>query len=113
MTSIWKKETRFSPEDCIFYNFGYEKPTPFAQISFDLESEISFSLKVKGIGAPNTCSLVLIAGKYLDKLDEVMEKVDQIVKSTESVPIAVYLFKAYKDQEVKLYDHKRCNNSIL
>ena len=39
-----------------------------------------------------------------------MEKVDQIVKSTESVPIAVYLFKTYEDQELKLQSHKRCDD---
>ena len=91
----------------MFYSFGYDKEIPFTKISLDFKTNITISLKTQEIVAPDKCSLVLVAGKYLDQLDEVMGKVDQITKSTGSVPMAVYLFKSYKGQEVHLHTHKR------
>ena len=76
-------------------------------MSCDIKMDISISLKTQRIGAPNACSLVLVAGKFLDQLDEVMGKVDQITKSTGTVPIAVYLFRSSNGQEVQLQTHRR------
>ena len=107
LTTKWKRGKLFSLEDCTFFNFGYDKPTPFAQIRYDTKTDISLSLYIKGMAASNTCSLVLVAGKYLDNLDKIMEKVDQITKSTGRVPIGVYLFRSYKGQDIKLHNHQR------
>ena len=56
--------------------------------------------------APNLCSFALVAGKYLDHLDEVLRKVDELAESTDNIPIAVYLFREYNNQELKI------NNSL-
>ena len=72
----------------------------------DLSGDSSLSLKTGGMEAPNLCSFALVAGKYLDHLDEVLRKVDELAESTDNIPIAVYLFREYNNQELKI------NNSL-
>ena len=84
----------------MFYSFGYDKDIPFTKISLDFKTDIRISLKSQGIAAPDKCSLVLVAGSYLNHMDEVLKKVDDIAESTDGVPIAVYLFRNAQYEQI-------------
>ena len=64
----------------------------------DLSSDFKVSLKTKGVEAPNLCSLVFVAGRYVEQLKEVMKIVDGVTKATDNVPKAVYLFRNLDDK---------------
>ena len=100
LTTSWKQGHKFLLENCIVYNFGFEKEIPLTQISMDLSSDFKVSLKTKGIEAPNLCSLVFVAGRYVERLNEVVKIVDGVTKATDNVPKAVYLFRNLDDKTI-------------
>ena len=67
----------------------------------------SISLDTHGIEAPNLCSAVLIAGKYHDEVDEVMNVVNHIAEGTNNVPIAAFLFRTHEHQKININNHLR------
>ena len=103
----WRKGYPIDVDHCIFYNFGYEKEFPLAKIDLNTKSAFSLVLNTHGIEAPNACSAVLIAGKYLDRVDEVMRMVDQIGEETNNVPIAVFIFRTHETQKVNINNQLR------
>ena len=44
-TSIWKEGPKSSLKDCIFFNFGYDKPVEFAQMSNGNKGDITMRVK--------------------------------------------------------------------
>ena len=44
-----------------------------------------------GLNSPNNCSIVVIGGKYLEQVDEVMRMVDKITEDIAWMPSAVFL----------------------
>ena len=91
----------------MFYSFGYDKEIPFTKISLDFKTNIKISLKSQGIAAPGKCTLVFVAGKYLQHMDEVLKKVDEVVESTDGIPIAVFMFRNYQYQEIEINNKLR------
>ena len=94
----------------MFINFGYEKDFPYPQISLDLKEEVGMSSTTQGLEGPNLCSAVLIAGKYLDHLDEVMLFMKNVTIQTLSVPFAVFLFTQSSEDPSMIFSHE--NRSI-
>ena len=92
LTSLWRKGIDFHIDDCLFYNFGYDKEFPYAKIDLSLEDNIDISIKTNGMEAPSGYSIVLIAGKYVKQVDQVMKRVDDIAEQTEFVPLAAFVF---------------------
>ena len=85
-------------ESCFILNFGFNDELPYPQIMPDLDS-IS-PLLVPGTGnlngdwgmnLPSACSVVIISGKYLDIIDQVMKKIDDITEEIAHMPLAVFL----------------------
>ena len=103
--SHWRTDYVQSLEECLFYNFGYYKDFPFPQISLDTKVEVS--LKTQGIEAPNACSAVLIAGTFLDDVDNVMMLMKNVTGQTNSVPFAVFLFKPWSKEPTKFSNELR------
>ena len=68
--------------------------------------EVGISLKSHGLEGPNYCSAVLIAGKYLDHMDEVMLFMNNVTRQAQSIPFAVFLFGLPNDEPITF------NNSL-
>ena len=62
---------------------------------------VDISLKTQGVESPNTCSAVLIAGTFLDDVDNVMIFMKNVTGQTEAVPFAVFLFTPWHEEAVK------------
>ena len=90
--SVWRKGQQFELDSCLFYNFGYEKDLPYTSITSNLEMDLSLSLNINGMEAPSGCSIVLIAGKYVKQVDDVMKRIDEIAEQTQFVPLAAFVF---------------------
>ena len=54
-----------------------------------------------GLNSPNKCSIVVIGGKYLEKVDEVMRMVDKITEDIAWMPSAVFLMAEKPGQDIK------------
>ena len=105
--SQWRTEYDPTIEDCLFYNFGYNKDFPFPQISLDTKEPVEISLKTQGVESPHSCSAVLIAGTFLDDVDNVMMFMKNVTGETNSVPFAVFLFRPWYKEPVKFTNEQR------
>ena len=92
LASVWKKGQAFPLEDCLFYNFGYDKEFPYVKIDLNFENDIDIVINTHGMKAPSGCSIVLIADKYVKQVDQVMKRVDNIAEQTQFVPLAAFIF---------------------
>ena len=99
MASFWRQGTEFPVETCIFYNFGYNKDFPFPQINMDT-AEFRIAIHTRGMAPPNRCSAVLISGKYLQQVDEVMQIVESVAHPADINPFAAFLFRQSEDEKI-------------
>ena len=102
VTAFWKRNLDFKMESCIFYNFGYERDIPYSQIVMTAESDFLPDYTSHGMQIQTGCSFVLIAGKYLNEVDSIMEKIDAVGDKTEFIPWAVYLFQNYENENISI-----------
>ena len=94
IASIWRKGHLFEIEECLFFSFGYDRELPFMKIDLSLDgNDIDISLKTNGMEAPSGCSIVLIAGKYVQQVNEVMERMESIAEQTQFLPLAAFIFE--------------------
>merc|ERR1712155_145169 len=96
---------------CFTLNFGYQQPFPFPQLWLDLKSTLPLNVGSLGNKSPNKCHIVIIAGQYLDKVDEVMRMVDRITEDIQWMPLAVFLMTEKPGQDVKFNVSARDNMS--
>ena len=69
-------------QGCFILNFGYNKPSTFPELNLSPNLDtFHLNLGTLGISSPNKCSIVVIGGKYLEQVDEVMRMVDKIRKN--------------------------------
>ena len=60
--------------------------------SLSLDEEPFISFLTNGMESPSGCSILLIAGKYVEKADEVMKRMDDIAEQVNFIPFAAYVF---------------------
>ena len=96
-------------ESCFALNFGYKGQLPCPQFPMNLQTDVEKNMPVvtwytdpkSRIDGPapgllhSKCFLVFIGGKYVDKLDAVMEKVKSVGKAVRmGAPYAVFIMKS-------------------
>ena len=59
-------------------------------VDFTLDVDVE-SLNKETIGSTNDCLLVFVGGKYMDMLDQVVEKVESIGKKLQSKARAIFI----------------------
>ena len=92
---------------CITLNFGYKTSIPFTTFSPNEDIVLDYF----GSNSPSKCSIVVIAGKYLKKVDNVMELVDKITEDIAWMPSAVFLMAEKPGQDIKFNVSARDNMS--
>ena len=97
---IWQMGHFFHLEDCLFYSFGYDRELPYTKIDLNLEENIDISINTKGLETSTSCSVVLIAGKFVGHINEVMKKMDDVTEQIQSVPIAAFVFEDFSNDVV-------------
>ena len=87
---------------CFILSFGYMKPFPFPDVKLSSDFEFPKNIGTFHVQAfPNKCSIVVIGGKYLRQVDEVMRTVDKITKDRLWMPYAVFLMTEKPGQDIK------------
>ena len=104
IASSWRKPN-LPIEDCLFFNFGYEKHLPYAQVAMDLQQETDISFLTRDIEAPSGCFIILVAGKFLKQVDAVMKRMDDIAESNNFVPLLAFIFAKDADIDDSLRLH--------
>ena len=85
----WKKSLDYFQYDhCFFLNFGYyDSELSIPRITMTPESNTKLIFD-----SPSPCFFVIIGGKYLDKIGDVMEKVNSVTNDVGGTrPLAVFL----------------------
>ena len=95
---MWKRGSFFQFDHCFSLNFGYmdnELPIP----QFAMAPESNMTLNSTYADAPNRCYIVMVGGKYLQRIGAVMEKVNSIDNDVgRARPLAVFIISNdYKD----------------
>ena len=107
IASIWRKGHSFHLEDCLFISFGYDRGLPYTKIDLSLQENMDIVINTKGVEAKNGCLIVLIAGKYVRQVDEVMKRMDDIAEQTQFVPLATFIFEDFANNNVKIDNRQR------
>ena len=95
-------------------NFGYKSlSSTDIRLSLDSDSDSHLQLNVGtfGIKSPTKKTIVVIGGKYLGRVDEVMKMVDRITEDIQWMPLAVFLMTEKPGQDVKFNVSARDNMS--
>ena len=88
---IWEtKILSISAERCFCVSFGFTNDLGFFMIDLNLDVVVE-SWNKENIGSTNDCFLVFVGGKYIDKLDQVVEKVESIGKKLQSKARAIFI----------------------
>ena len=80
---------------CFIMSFGYHGALPFPYLRMTITTHLNVG--TFGNNSPNICSIVVIGGKYLEQVDEVMRMVDKIPW----MPSAVFLMAEKPGQDIK------------
>ena len=96
----WRSEEMYQTQDCLFYNFGFERELPFNMISLDPIPSEDTSYVTGHMRGSTDCSFVLIGSKYVDKVNEVMMKIEVITNNINSVPSPLAAFIFGKNVEI-------------
>ena len=75
-------------DNCLSLNFGYiHMKSYISQIAITLESRTKLNFYF-----PSRCLIVMIGGKYIDRVGDVMEKVNSVTNDFVDIrPLAVFL----------------------
>ena len=88
-------------QKCFIVNFGFKNPLPFPEIKLSADPKFHLNFGSLGLNSPNKCSIVVIGGKYLEQIDEVMKMVDKITDDIVWMPSAVFLMAEKRGQDIK------------
>ena len=88
---IWEtKILSISAERCFCVSFGFRNDLGFFMGDFTLDVDVESWIK-ETIGSTNDCFLVFVGGKYIDMLDQVVEKVESIGKKLQTMARAIFI----------------------
>ena len=89
----WQKGSFIlSEQKCFIVKFGYKKPLDYPTVDYPDFPNFPFDFE-----PPSKCSIVVIEGRYLEQVDEVMKMVDKIPW----MPLAVFLMAEKPGQDIK------------
>ena len=100
---------------CLVLNFGWTHDIPFAQLKLSEDSTVSEKLfwRTGPFRSPNSCSVVFIGSKYLDKVSKVMAVVDGVSEYMQMMPFAIFLDTEKAELETIVDRSSRHNISPL
>ena len=101
----------FHDQRCFVLNFGFKKPLDLPEIKFSPDPNFHLNVGTDGLNSPSKCSIVVIGGKYLERVDEVMRMVDKITEDIVWMPSAVFLMAEKPGQDIQFNVSTRDNMS--
>ena len=88
---LWQSTSlKINLDRCFFVSFGFLNDLGVFMVQLNLESEVE-AWSIESIGYTGDCFLVFVGGNYIDRLDQVVEKVEIIGKKLQSLPRAIII----------------------
>ena len=89
---IWEtKIPSISLDKCISVSFGFLiDPNGFFTVDLNLDVDVEFWNR-EILGDADDCFIVFVGGNYIDKLDQVVEKVESIGKNLQTMARAIFI----------------------
>ena len=88
---LWEtKILSISIDRCISVSFGFPNDLGFFMFDLYLDADVE-SWNRETIGSTDDCFIVFVGGNYIDKLDQVVEKVESIGKKLQSKAKAIFI----------------------
>ena len=75
------------------------------QVSLSASSKLRLSLSTRGMNAPNTCFIPLVAGPSLNELPSILKKVDSLGQEMQRIPYAIFLLGDHTSTEPDIARH--------
>ena len=99
---------------CTVYNFGYTGDLAISQISLVTRKYPNMNLGTLGMRSSRRCSIVIISGKYISEIDNVMDVIKDISEDTITMPLAVFLMEGPDPENEMVFNiSARSHNSPL
>ena len=99
---------------CTVYNFGYTGDLAMTQVSLVTRTQPNMELGTLGMRSPRRCSIVIISGKFISEIDNVMEVIKEISEDTITMPLAFFLMEGPDPENEMIFDiSARSHNSPL
>ena len=89
---LWEtKILSISIDRCISVSFGFPNdPIGFFTVDLNLDADVEFWNR-EILGDADDCFIVFVGGNYIDKLDQVVEKVESIGKKLQTMARAIFI----------------------
>ena len=98
-------------QSCLIFNFGHKETFSYSEIKLSLGPKLHLNIGTDGLNFLGKCSIVVIGGKYLQQVDEVMRMVDKITEDLDWMPYAVFLMVEKPGLDIKFNVSSRDNVS--
>ena len=101
---------------CTAFNFGYTGDLAMSQISLETSNDKhpNMDLGTLGMRATRRCSIVIISGKFISEIDDVMDVIKDISEDTFTMPLAVFLMEGPDPKNEMIFNiSARSHNSPL
>ena len=109
---VWQRGSNvLESQNCMVLNFGFDGEIPYPQLRLTSHSNIGSKLfwRTTSFRSPNTCSIVIIGSKNLDKVSDIMKVVDGITENLQMMPFVTFL-EVDKDDLHKTVDQNDRHN---
>ena len=109
---VWLRGSNvLESQNCMVLNFGFDGEIPYPQLRLTSNSDIGNKLfwRTTTFRSPNTCSIVIIGSKNLDKVSDIMKVVDGITENLQMMPFVTFL-EVDKDDLDKTVDRNGRHN---
>lgn len=106
--TAWAKDmTKTDLKLCTAFNFGYTGVLAMSQVSL-----VTANMDL-GARSARRCSIVIISGKFIFEIDDVMDVIQDISEDTIVMPLAVFLMEGPKSEPMTFNISSRSHYSPL
>ena len=106
--TAWAKDmTKTDLKLCTAFNFGYTGVLAMSQVSL-----VTANMDL-GARSARRCSIVIISGKFISEIDDVMDVIQDISEDTIVMPLAVFLMEGPKSEPMTFNISSRSHYSPL
>ena len=91
---VWQRGSNvLETQNCMVLNFGFDGEIPYPQLRLSSQADIGEKLfwRTNTFRSPNTCSIVIIGSRNLDKVSDIMKVVDGITENLQMMPFVTFL----------------------
>ena len=114
LTSWANGWTRADLSLCTAYNFGHTGDLAMSQISLVPRTHPNMDPGTLGMRSSRGCSIVIISGKFISEIDDVMDVIKDISEDTFTMPLAVFLMEGPDPKNEMIFNiSARSHNSPL